>query len=277
MQNQQSSISTDSWLNLQDKVCVVTGAAGGIGAEIAKALAETGAKVAVLDRKADAAAEVTRKIVAGGATAISVPCDTTEIISVAAAAEVVQRELGYCNVLVNNAAIISATALMKVDIEKWSHMMKVNVGGYLLCTQFFSRHMIASGGGSIVHVSSLSGQYPQAFSGSYSVSKAGVNMLSRQLTTELGEYRIRSNVVSPAMVLTPLSEVIYANPEVLRQRENIVPSSRIGEAKDIADAVLFLASDRSSYINGQDLLVDGGLSQAFLGLIPRPGFEKQDT
>ena len=124
---------------------------------------------------------------------------------------------------------------------------------------------------------SISGSVPQPYSGAYSVSKAGVKMLSRLLAVELGEHRIRSNVVSPAMVRTPMSEAFYQNEDVLRRREAIVPAGRISGPRDIAEAVLFLASERASYINGQDILVDGGLSQAFLSLIPRPGFEKQDA
>ena len=102
-------------------------------------------------------------------------------------------------------------------------------------------------------------------------------MLSQLLAVELGEHRIRSNVVSPAMVRTPLTEGIYTNPAVLAKRESIVPAGRISGPKDIAEVVAFLASPRSGYVNGQDLLVDGGLSTTWLALIPRPGFEKQDA
>jgi NAD(P)-dependent dehydrogenase (short-subunit alcohol dehydrogenase family) len=102
-------------------------------------------------------------------------------------------------------------------------------------------------------------------------------MLSQLLAVELGEHRIRSNVVSPAMVRTPLTEGIYQDPSVLKKRESIVPAGRISGPKDIAEVVAFLASPRSGYVNGQDVLVDGGLSTTWLSLIPRPGFEKQDA
>jgi NAD(P)-dependent dehydrogenase (short-subunit alcohol dehydrogenase family) len=138
--------------------------------------------------------------------------------------------------------------------------------------------MIAGGrGGSMVHVASISGRVPQPFSGPYSVSKAGVKMLSNLLAVELGEHRIRSNVVSPAMVRTPMSDVIYQNPEVLKQREQIVPAHRISGPADLAEVIVYLASPRAGYVNGQDILVDGGLSTAWLTLIPRPGFEKNDA
>ena len=102
-------------------------------------------------------------------------------------------------------------------------------------------------------------------------------MLSRQLASEWGPQGIRSNVVSPAMIRTPMSEGIYQDPAIRRRREQIVPAGRISTPADIAGAVLFLASDRASYISGQEILVDGGLTQAWLSLIPRPGFEKEDA
>lgn len=193
-----------------------------------------------------------------------------------AAAEVAGR-LGPCQVLVNNAAAIYADALMNVNLEKWDQLMAVNLTGSLICSQVFGKQMIGRGSGSMIHVASLSGVYPQPFSGAYSVSKAALMMLSRLLTVELAEHRIRSNVVSPAMVHTPMTEVIYKDPEVRRRRDQIVPAGRISVPRDLANTIVFLASDRSGYINGQEFLVDGGLSQTWLSMIPRPGFEKKDA
>jgi len=266
------------WLELEGKVCVVTGAASGIGAEIARQLASVGARIAVLDRDEPGAIATAASITATGAQAIAVACDIADKASVDRAAAQVERDLGRCDVLVNNAATIYAAALMDIELQRWNQLMAVNVGGFLLCSQAFGRQMIAAGGGgSIVHIASISGRVPQPYSGPYSVSKAGVKMLSQLLAVELGEHGIRSNVVSPAMVRTPLTEGIYQNPEVLRRREEIVPARRISGPRDLAEVVLFLASARSGYVNGQDILVDGGLSTAWLTLIPRPGFEKVDA
>jgi len=266
------------WLELEGKVCVVTGAASGIGAEIARQLASVGAKVALLDRDEPGAVTTAKSIAASGAQAIAVACDIADKVSVDRAAAQVESALGRCDVLVNNAATIYAAALMDIDLTRWNQLMSVNLGGFLLCAQAFGRQMIAAGGGgSIVHIASISGRVPQPYSGPYSVSKAGVKMLSQLLAVELGEHGIRSNVVSPAMVRTPLTEGIYQNPEVLRRREEIVPARRISGPRDLAEVVLFLASARSGYVNGQDILVDGGLSTAWLTLIPRPGFAKADA
>jgi NAD(P)-dependent dehydrogenase (short-subunit alcohol dehydrogenase family) len=267
-----------NWLQIEGKVCVVTGAAGGIGIGIARELAAAGARVALLYRDEAGAARAAAGLAESGARAIAVGCDITDKASVDAAAARVERELGRCDVLVNNAATIYAAALMDIELARWDQLMAVNVGGFLLCAQAFGRQMIAAGGGgSMVHVASISGRVPQPYSGPYSVSKAGVKMLSQLLAVELGEHRIRSNVVSPAMVRTPLTEGIYQDASVLRKRESIVPAGRISGPQDIAEVVAFLASPRSGYVNGQDILVDGGLSTTWLSLIPRPGFEKQDA
>jgi NAD(P)-dependent dehydrogenase (short-subunit alcohol dehydrogenase family) len=265
------------WLGLRDRVCVVTGAAGGIGAEIARQLLAAGARVALLDLNSDAVQKLQAQLGNTDAQLIGVAVDVTDTDSVARATRLVQSRWGGCDVLVNNAAALYADAMMDIAVDKWNRLLSVNLTGYLVMAQALGRQMIARGGGSMVHIASIAGTVPQPWSGAYSVSKAGVKMLSQQLAMELGEHRIRSNVVSPAMIRTPMSEGIYRDPAVLRQREAMVPAGRISTPADIAEAVLFLASDRASYISGQEILIDGGLTQTWLGLIPRPGFEKQDA
>lgn len=267
----------DNWLGLLGKVCVVTGGASGIGAEIALRLANAGAVVAILDRDLDNGIAIAKEIEKSGGRALALSCDVADKENVQRAAVTIKHALGPCNVLVNNAATLYPAAIMDADLDRWRQLMDVNIGGYLLCAQIFGRQMMTVGGGSMIHVGSLSGQVPQAFSGPYSVSKAGVAMLSRLLAVELGDDHIRSNVVSPGMVRTAMTEVIYQNAEALRKREAIVPARRIGNPADIAEVVVFLASARSAYVNGQDVVVDGGLSSTWLTLVPRPGFEQADA
>lgn len=278
MAEPSSNAGAAGWLQLDGQVAVVSGAASGIGAETAREFARAGARVALLDRDEAGARRVAAEISETGAPAIAFGCDITDRAAVEAAAEGVVRQYGRCDVLVNNAAAIYAAALMDVDLERWNRAMEVNVNGFLLCAQVFGRRMIAGGrGGAMVHVASISGSVPQPFSGPYSVSKAGVKMLSNLLAVELADHGIRSNVVSPAMVRTPMSDVIYRDPEVLRRREAIVPARRVSGPADLAEVIVYLASPRAGYVNGQDVLVDGGLSSAWLTLIPRPGFEKKDA
>jgi NAD(P)-dependent dehydrogenase (short-subunit alcohol dehydrogenase family) len=262
---QENVAKRAGWLGLEGRVCVVTGSGSGIGAETARLLAAEGAWVAVLDRDADNAALVAKEINNGGGRAISVAADVGDSSSVAAAAERVGSELGPCRVLVNNAAIRHRQPLMEMDIEAWNRVLAVNLTGALLCTKSFGAQMISAGeGGSLIHIASLIAQYPQGGSGAYCASKAGMIALSRTLTLELGMHRIRSNVVSPGMVRTPATEPSYRDPEIAAARQRLVPMGRVGGTLDLANVIAFLASDRSEYINAEEILVDGGVHSTLM-------------
>ncbi len=149
----------------------------------------------------------------------------------------------------------------------------MNLSGYFLCAQAFGRQMREAKRGSLVHIASVAAHHPQTRSGAYSASKAGVAILSQQLALEWGPLGIRSNVVSPGLIRTPLSEAFYQEPGVTERRAAIVPSRRVGQPRDIADTVIYLASDRAAYVNGADVAVDGGFSSVLMDLVPRPGFQ----
>ena len=261
------------WLGLAGTVAVVTGAGGDLGRVIAAGLANAGSRVALLDRALEAA-EMTRASMPACADAVSIACDVADPASVAAAARMVEGRRGPCEVLVNNAALLRLGPLDTLPLEQWNEQIGVSLTGYFLCAQTFARQMRTRGNGSIVHVASISASHPQGLSGAYSVTKAGVVMLSRQLATEWGSAGIRSNVVSPGMVLTSMSEPFYDTPGVRARREAVVPLGRIGAPEDIRDAVLFLASAGSSYVSGEEIGVDGGYARMLMNLIPRPGFDE---
>lgn len=259
------------WLGLKGRTCAITGAAGGIGSRLALDLAQAGASVALLDLNKDACAALEADILRLGARALAVSVDVSDPQDVARAAEACQRALGPCRVLVNTAAISGRPdPILTVDPDKWARQVGINLNGYLYCAQQFGRQMQKAGGGSMVHISSFAGRHPQANSGAYSVTKAGVAMMSRVIALEMGRQQIRSNVVSPAMLRTPLSAKFYDDPDLLRRRQEFVPMGDIGTVQNISDAVLFLASDRASYVTGQDLLVDGGVEQLIMRLFPLP-------
>jgi len=261
-----------TWLGLSGRVCVVTGAASGIGAGTAQALAAAGAAVALLDRDAQGAAAVAAEIERAGGRAISLAADVARVDEVARAAEQVQRDLGPCRVLVNNAALVGyAGPLMTTDLSQWSRMLEVNLTGALICARAFGGQMVAAAqGGSIVNVASICGHLPLTGGGAYSVGKAGLMMLTRLLAVELAGQGIRCNSVSPGLVHTPATEVAYSEPAVAEARARMVPAGRIAAPADLANVITFLASERSSYVDGQDLLVDGALSQTLMALVPRP-------
>jgi NAD(P)-dependent dehydrogenase (short-subunit alcohol dehydrogenase family) len=265
------------WLGLSGRICVVTGAGGGIGAAVAASLASAGAAVALLDKNAETCAATTDALVDKGAKAVAIACDTSDPASVAAAGEQLSAALGPCDVLVNNAGFLSPGALATLPLEAWTANIAVNLTGYFLCAQTFGRVMIERRRGAIVHIASIAASNPQPWSGAYSVTKAGVAMLSRQLAAEWGSSGVRSNVVSPGLIRTPLSEAFYQHEETARRRAELVPVGRVGAPQDIAEAVVWLASDRSSYVNGEEIIVDGGVTQTLMGLIPRPGFTQSST
>jgi NAD(P)-dependent dehydrogenase (short-subunit alcohol dehydrogenase family) len=267
------STGADNWLGLRDRVCVVTGAGSGIGRGIAIALAAAGAKVVGLDCDRAGSAETARQIKQQGGAAQDLLCDVCDATSVAAAAAATVRAFGPCHVLINNAGILRAGALDALSPADWHHLMSVNLTGYLTCAQAFGRHMLERGAGALVHIASIAESHPQGFSGAYSTSKAAVVMLSRQIAFEWGPRGIRSNVISPGLIRTPMSESFYAAPGVLERRNAAVPLGRVGTPNDIASVALFLASDRAGYVTGQEILVDGGYAQTLMSHVPRPGFD----
>lgn len=266
--------STHHWLGLEGQICVVTGAASGIGAAIARSLARAGARIALLDRDSAGCERITAELVGQGADAISVSCDIASEASVNTAAARVQAELGHCYALINNAGLLRSGGLADVSLADWNTVLSINLTGYLLCARAFSRPMREAGLGSIVNVASISALFPQTGSGAYSASKAGVLLMSRQMAVEWGPQGIRSNAICPGMIRTALSAKFYEEPGFEQKRAAVTASRRVGEPQDIADVALFLASPRSAYVNAAEIVVDGGMSSMLMDMVPRPGFNQ---
>ncbi|MEY4750832.1 MAG: hypothetical protein RIQ60_3046 [Pseudomonadota bacterium] len=261
-----------AWLGLAGKVCVVSGAASGIGRAVALGLAGAGAEVALLDRDEAGALAVAAQIEAAGGRALAVPCDTSDEAGVQAAAARVRSVLGPVWGLVNNAGLLRAGPLAEVSLADWNHVLGVNLTGYLLCAREFGRDMLAARSGAMVHIASVAALHPQTRSGSYSPSKAGVLLLSKQLAAEWGPQGVRSNAICPGMIRTALSAKFYEEPDFEARRAAVTASRRVGEPQDIAEPAMFLLSERAAYVNGTELVVDGGLDCMLMDMVPRPGF-----
>lgn len=242
---------------LQGRVAVVTGAAGGLGLAMCRHLQAMGAKVVQVDIGCAATP-------AEADGMLAVQCDIADPASVTAMADVVRSRFGRCDVLVNNAAISAAPVGLEVfPVALWDRMLQVNLRGALLCAQALVPMMFDRQAGSIVNVASIAAQVATRV-GAYGTSKGAMLALTHQMAVEWGPRGLRANSISPGMIRTPLSEVHYRDEAKLQSRVSRIPARRIGLPSDVADAVCFLASDASTYINGQDIAVDGGFLKASL-------------
>jgi NAD(P)-dependent dehydrogenase (short-subunit alcohol dehydrogenase family) len=261
--------SNSDYLGLAGRVCVVTGGASGIGRAVALALGRESAVVALLDRDEAAGAAVAAEVRALGARADAIVCDVSDERSVAAAAARCAQTFGPCQVLINNAGILRGGTMAEMALADWNQVLQINLTGAFIVAQAFGRQMLAEGRGSVIHMASIAASFATLNAGAYSVAKAGIAALSRQLAMEWGPLGVRSNAVCPGMTLTPLTQAAYTSPGQTEARSKLIPAGRIGRPEEIAETVLFLASDRSSYTNGAELTVDGAFTRNLMALVPR--------
>jgi 3-oxoacyl-[acyl-carrier protein] reductase len=244
--------------SLAGKNAVVTGGSRGIGRAIALGLAEAGAGVALTYREKRAEADaVVREIEALGRHAMALQMDVTDRASVAAAARDA-RSLGAISILVNNAGINKPTDFDQVTDCDWDSILATNLKGPFLCAQVFLPLLRETGGGSIVHIGSVSGQYGGPRTAHYAASKAGLISLAQVIARFGAQYGVRSNTVAAGIVASDMGQAGLAAASVQKAAENIL-LKRLGSTQEVADAVVFLSSDASSYITAQTLNVNGGL------------------
>jgi NAD(P)-dependent dehydrogenase (short-subunit alcohol dehydrogenase family) len=241
---------------LDGKVCVITGAASGIGAETARLFGEEGARVVGVD-------------IAGGAVGdLALQADVADEESVREMYGEAAQEMGRIDVLFNNAGISPDDDVSALDtsLEAWRRVQDVNLTSVFLCCKHGIPHLLDSGGGSVINTASFVAVMGAATSQiSYTASKGGVLALSRELGVEFGKRGVRVNALCPGPVNTPLLEELFANdPEKAARRLVHLPMGRFAEAREIAQGALFLASDESSYVTASTFLVDGGLSGAYV-------------
>ena len=247
-----------SRFSLTGKNAVVTGASRGIGKAIALGLAEAGADVIVTYReKRDEAEAVTASIKALGRRAEAHPLDVRDRSSVAALAKDA-RSFGPISILVNNAGINKPTDFDQVEDCDWDNVLAANLRGPFICSQLFLPLLKEAGGGSIVHIGSVSGQYGGPRTAHYAASKAGLISLAQVIARFGAQYNVRSNTVAAGLIASEMAAAGLANAAVQKAAETIV-LKRMGTTSEVADAVVFLASDASSYITAQTLNVNGGL------------------
>ena len=240
---------------LDGKVCVVTGASSGIGAESARLFMDEGATVAGVDLRDD------------GVGTLALAVDVADEQQVADLYARVRSEFGRIDVLFNNAGISPSddASVLDTTLDAWQRVQDVNLKSVFLCCKHGIPHLIDGGGGSVINTASFVATMGSATSQiSYTASKGGVLALSRELGVEFARRGVRVNALCPGPVNTPLLQELFAKDPVAAARRLVhVPAGRFAEVREIAGAVLFLASDESSYVNATSFMVDGGISQAY--------------
>jgi NAD(P)-dependent dehydrogenase (short-subunit alcohol dehydrogenase family) len=242
---------------LEGKVCVITGAASGIGAAAAARFGEEGAVVAGVDLRDDF-----------GGTALALACDVTDEAAVEGLYADVRERCGRIDVLFNNAGISPTddASVLDTSLEAWRRVQDVNLEAVFLCCKHGIPHLLEGGGGSVINTASFVATMGAATSQiAYTASKGGVLALSRELGVEFARRGVRVNALCPGPVDTPLLRELFAkDPAQAARRLVHVPMGRFAEVAEVADAALFLASDESSYVTATAFMVDGGISQAYV-------------
>ena len=245
--------------DLSGKVAIVTGASRGIGEAIAQHFAQAGAKVVVCARKLESLQTVADSINQAGGTALAIACHTGKPEQVQAVVAQTLAEWGRIDIVVNNAATNPHFGpLLNSDASQWDKTYEVNVKGYFWLIQAAAEAMQAQGGGSIINVASVAGLQPATAMGIYSISKAAVIAMTKQLAQELGPMNIRVNALAPGLIKTKFSSALWDNEDLNQKIMAGTPLGRIGTVDEVAAAALYLASDAAAFTTGTVITMDGG-------------------
>lgn len=248
---------------LSGLVALVAGGGSGIGEATAHTIAANGGKVAVADRRAEMAEAVAATIIAAGGEAIAVTMDVSVQDDIDAGIAATVAAFGQLDILVNSAGVIKPATLEGCSLDDWRFSFLVNVDAALLLARSCLPHLRKSAHAAVVNIASLAGNQGYPNGGAYGPSKAALISLTRQMALEWAVDGIRVNVVSPGTIDTPLTRA-NMRPEIIAQREARIPLGRLGVATELADTVVFLASPAASFVTGQAINCDGGLSQALM-------------
>jgi NAD(P)-dependent dehydrogenase (short-subunit alcohol dehydrogenase family) len=247
-------------ISLKGKVAIVTGASRGIGKAIALEMAKSGADIVVVSRKIADIEKTADEIKALGRKAIAVAAHIGKMEDLTTVVTKAKEAFGKIDILVNNAATNpTMDSALDASDRAWDSIMNLNLKGLFFLSQAVARVMKEHGGGVIINVSSVAGVTPDILP-IYSISKAGVNMATKVMAQQWAPYGIRANTLSPGQTKTKFSEALWGNPDIYKVIMDRTPLKRIADPEDMANTAVFLASDKASFITGQNILVDGGLS-----------------
>jgi 3-oxoacyl-[acyl-carrier protein] reductase len=250
--------SNEIRIDLSGQSAIVTGASQGLGRAIALRLGENGAHVACVARNLEKLAETVGAITAAGGSAQAIACDVKDRSSVEAVVDQVSDLWERVDILVNNAGITRDTLLLRMSDEEWDEVIETNLRGAFLFTRAASRLMMRARYGRIINMASVSGIMGNPGQTNYSASKAGLIGLTRSLSRELASRKVTINAIAPGFIASEMTETL--GDAVLQEVKKRVPARRLGKPEEVADAVLYLSSVSASYITGQVLVIDGGLT-----------------
>jgi len=247
--------------DLKGKVVIITGARRGMGKADALAFAKNGAKVVVVDISQEECQLVVDEIKKSGGEGLAVKCDVTNEKEIEEMVKKTIEKFGKVDILVNNAGICQFKPFLELTKEEWQRTLDINLKGYFLCAKATAKEMVKQKSGAIVNIASIvMGQIGKGMAGlaHYSASKGGIAAFTKTLALELAPYNIRVNAIAPGAIDTPMVASAKADPKVLEQTLAMIPLHRMGKPEEIANTVLFLSSEASSYITGSIIVVDGG-------------------
>ena len=243
--------------SLKDKVALVTGASQGIGRATSLALAEAGAKIAIAARNTEKLASLAAEIASAGGEALAVPMDVADPAQVKTGFQQLLAKFGKLDILVNNAAITRDTLALRMKLEDWEAVLRTNLTGAHLCIQQALGAMLKQRAGRIINITSVVAETGNAGQANYVASKAGLIGLTRAIAVEVASRSITVNAIAPGFISTPMTDPL--SQEIKDKMKSMIPLGRFGTDRDVAAAIVFLASDEAGYITGQVLDVNGGL------------------
>lgn len=251
--------------SLEGKHALVTGGAQGLGLAIAEAFCAAGAAVTVADINAESVKAAAEELCAQGGTAYALTCDVSSEEQVAAAIQDAARQMGGLDIMVANAGVSVRAPAEEMTLDQWNKVIDIDLKGVFLCDREAGRYMLENGGGSIINMSSIIGIVANTTGNSnYAAAKGGVTSLTKVMAVEWAKRGVRVNAIAPAQTATKLIEgLMEKDPSKRVYFEEHIPMGRLGQVPEIAAAAVFLAADAASFVTGQTIAVDGGVTVAF--------------
>jgi len=246
--------------NLEGKLALITGSSQGIGLALATGLAKHGAAVVINGRDAEKVDAAVKQLKKAGHQAHACPFDVTESEAVKAGVDEIENAIGPIDILINNAGMQFRAPLEDFPVDKWQQLLQTNISSVFYVGQAVARHMIGRGCGKIINIASVQSELARPSIAPYTATKGAVRNLTRGMATDWAKHGLQINAIAPGYFKTPLNQALVDNPEFTAWLEKRTPAGRWGNVEELVGAAVFLAGDASSFVNGQVLHVDGGMT-----------------